>query len=316
MSCYHPLLYIQSDCLSLDTGKPVGKIIPWIPPENRITEDHYRYIEVPCGKCIGCRLDYARTWATRMSLEASLYPPEEVFFITLTYDDAHLPIVAKNGTVSSTLVKRDVQLFMKSLREAIYPNRIRFFASGEYGDKTNRPHYHLIIFGLKLDDLSFYKKSQNFIYYNSPFIERIWSKGFVVVTLANYQTMNYTARYVVKKLRGADSSIYSLSGIMPPFALMSNRPGIGAGAYDPSYFDKSCIILPGGKSASIPRYFKKIFERLDPAAYSNYTQRNLIAAEISQSNILKYISSYDDYLNRCEFVKNSAINFLNSTKKL
>ena len=318
MSCYHPLLYNRSDLLNPETGKFQGYVSRWIPPEERIYDGHYTYIDIPCGKCIGCRLEYAQNWANRMSLEASLWPSDRIFFLTMTYDNMHLPVVVKDGVLSSTLVKRHVQLFMKRLRFHFAPDKIRFFCSGEYGDKTNRPHYHAIVFGLPLNDLVFYSRSAiGNNYYNSPTLDKLWDQGFVVVSQANWQTMNYTARYVVKKLRGFDAIAYKMSGIEPPFSLMSNRPGIGAGAYDPEMFSKSCIVLSNGRTASIPRYFKKILERSDPDMAKELSDLLLLRSDVRYNNLSKVLQTdYKSYLDAQEFVKNSAISFLNSTKSL
>ena len=114
------------------------------------------FIEIPCGKCIGCRLDYSRDWANRMMLEASYH--EQNYFITLTYDDLHVPKsyypCPETGEAlpSLTLSKRDVQLFLKRLRK-LTGQQFRYYLCGEYGSTTHRPHYHLIVFGLVLDDL-------------------------------------------------------------------------------------------------------------------------------------------------------------------
>ena len=100
-------------------------------------------IEVACGRCIGCRKEYARQWAMRCLHEASLF--DENSFVTLTYDDKHLP-------AGGTLVKRDVQLFLKRLRRKFSDRTIRYFFSGEYGGDTLRPHYHGCLFGFAFPD--------------------------------------------------------------------------------------------------------------------------------------------------------------------
>ena len=99
-------------------------------------------IQLPCGQCIGCRLERSRQWAIRCMHEKSLYSLSS--FLTLTYDDDHLP---PNGT----LVKRDFQLFMKRLRWEM-GDGIRFFACGEYGDGNLRPHYHALLFNVDFPD--------------------------------------------------------------------------------------------------------------------------------------------------------------------
>lgn len=100
-------------------------------------------LQVPCGKCIGCRLERSRQWAIRCMHEASLY--EDNCFITLTYNDDHLP---SNGSLDKT----HFQKFLKRLRKSIYPQKLRYYHCGEYGDEGGRPHYHAIIFGWSPSD--------------------------------------------------------------------------------------------------------------------------------------------------------------------
>ena len=92
---------------------------------------------VACGRCAPCRAGKVREWAHRIELEASLH--EVNCFLTLTYDDEHLP-------EGNTLEPSHLTLFIKRLRERFRPNAIRYFACGEYGDRSERPHYHLVVF--------------------------------------------------------------------------------------------------------------------------------------------------------------------------
>ena len=133
------------------------------------------YIEIPCGKCIGCRLEYSRQWANRMMLEAKYH--SQNWFVTLTYDDLHVPRSyygdpnSGEALPSLTLRKRDIQLFFKRLRKQTGQN-FRYYACGEYGENTHRPHYHFIVFGLELDDLQFLRRCENFNYYTSDTISK------------------------------------------------------------------------------------------------------------------------------------------------
>lgn len=316
MSCYHPLLYVPSTAVNSDTGKRRGTVISFIPLEARVPDQEY--IEIPCGKCIGCRLDYSRQWADRMALEAKQYADDELWFFTLTYDNEHLPMVVKNGNAAATLCKRDVQLFMKSLRKHFSEQKIRFFCSGEYGPKTNRPHYHMVLFGLRLDDLTFYKVGDSgFNYYNSKIIETLWKRGHVVISPANWQTMNYTARYVVKKLKGFERIVYEQAGIVPPFSLQSRKPGIAGDAFSREMFKHSCIILPNGRKASFPRYFKKLLEREDPDIFEEMRLFNLKRAEANE-HAASLFRNTDKMtaLRSAELAKEAASSFLMSKQKI
>lgn len=128
---------------------------------------------------------------------------EKNSFVTLTYSDEFLP---EDGSVSV----RHFQLFVKRLRKALFPIKIRYFGVGEYGEKTFRPHYHLIVFGA--DD---YEK-----------ISEAWPYGHVVVGFVSLDSLAYVAGYVTKKLTKKGDP--RLGGRHPEFSRMSLRPGIGA----------------------------------------------------------------------------------------
>lgn len=160
---------------------------------------------VPCGQCIGCRLDKSREWAARCMLEAKNYPKNSCWFVTFTYDDDHLPPYGRDIQVQDnngkkiwkhvdeevvndltgeikhppfrSVSKREHQLLMKRIRKH-YGNDIRFLMSGEYGSKSFRPHYHYILFGIQFDDLVFYKSNwRGDIMYNSDsLVKNVWSK--------------------------------------------------------------------------------------------------------------------------------------------
>uniref|UniRef100_A0AAU8B6Y6 Replication initiator protein n=1 Tax=Dulem virus 106 TaxID=3145583 RepID=A0AAU8B6Y6_9VIRU len=284
MACYHPLVGI-ADGINPGTGKTHYKILPY--NEKYFTDAYYKdkVVTIPCGQCVGCRLAYSREWANRCMMELEYH--DSAYFVTLTYNDDHLPRSyypdqeTGEALPSFTLNKRDCQLFMKRLRKAKPDDHIRFFLAGEYGDQTFRPHYHAIIFGLHLDDLVLYKKSpQGFLYYNSPCIQRAWSTvvtrensitplavpiGYAVVAEVTWETCAYTARYVMKKLKGADVEFYRKFNIEPPFTLMSRKPGIGRQWYDdhPGLYDYDFINLStkdGGRKFRPPKYFNRLYD--------------------------------------------------------
>lgn len=177
------------------------------------------FIEVPCGKCMECRLNYSKQWANRMMLEAQDH--ENNYFLTLTYDNEHLHF---NDLGIATLYKKDFQDFMKRLRRHFEPDVIRFFAAGEYGDHTFRPHYHAIIFGLNISDLDQFGYSSGFPVYISESISSIWKQGHVMIAPISWDTCAYTARYVVKKANHYTKDVYHASNVEPEFCLMSRRP--------------------------------------------------------------------------------------------
>ncbi|AYQ58137.1 putative VP4 [Microviridae sp.] len=258
---------------------------------------------IPCGQCIGCRMDYSREWADRIITEIPYH--ESAYFLTLTYDDAHLPINEyvdpETGVIGSiaTLVPQDVTLFVKRLRRyvdyhSLYnflpsgePDKLMYFFAGEYGSQTRRPHYHAIIFGLRLDDLKLYKQStQGNPYYNSEMLNRIWGKGYVVVADANWQSAAYVARYILKKQTGDNKEIYERFNYAPEFTRMSLKPAIGRqfalDHMDELFkYDSVPVSTPdGGRNIRPPKYFKKLMKDADPDAYERRQLDARKAAEV------------------------------------
>lgn len=163
-------------------------------------------LPLPCGQCMPCRINNRRVWTTRLTLES--YRHHASSFITLTYSDENLP-KTQNGL--PTLVKRDLQLFMKRLRFSVRPIEVRFFAVGEYGERTFRPHYHALLFGLGAE--------------SAQTINAAWSLGLVHIGSLTKDSCQYCAGYVTKKMTLASDP--RLEGRAPEFAIMSRKPGIG-----------------------------------------------------------------------------------------
>lgn len=276
MPCYKPLVFIK--CGLQSNGKQKMKICRSFSGNYEDYQNKNLYELVPCGQCIGCRLDYAKQWSERCSLEASLY--DENMFLTLTYNDLNCPI---------KLQKKDFQLFIKRLRNHFSDREIRFFGCGERGSHTGRPHYHIIIFNAKFNDLKYLKRSGENNLYTSPTLERLWPYGFSTVGEADYQSINYTARYVMKKIKGQETD---------EFLLMSRRPGIGW-----KYFEKNqdkikeldLIYFPfseGKKQTTLCRYYKNLIsseipdyfinkksDMIDKIRSKNYSDKQLYAVE-------------------------------------
>lgn len=278
---------------------------------------------VPCGKCINCRLAYSRRWADRIVLESMYH--EESWFVTLTYNDFFVPeskfIDDNTGEVIShlSLYKRDVQLFLKRLREMLdYP--IRFFCAGEYGSKTLRPHYHLIIFGLKLKNLN-YEDGKSDLYnprrgqsgydlFQSRLLERAWSKvlfdrvwpiGHVSVAPCNWQTAAYVARYVTKKLDCCSSDDYSRMNIQPPFSTCSRRPGLAYQYYldHPEFADKGKVFYStsdGSKQISYPSFFLDKLKVDDPEKYVIIKESRSASARRSWRSLNNMVDDLYKYL--------------------
>lgn len=274
MSCFKPLTGWYSKYKN-----PSGKRS--IVFNSREALDPYHSLSIPCGQCIGCRLEKSRQWAIRCSLESQLY--QNSYFLTLTYDDEHLP---KSGS----LVPDDLQKFLKRLRRYVeyhgFDKKIRFFACGEYGDNFLRPHYHAIIFNLEISDLKRFSTSfSGDIYYTSETINQIWKNGYVIIGEVTFESCAYVARYVTKKMTGSQADFY-YEGRQPEFVRMSRRPGIGSAwldQYKSDVYPHDYIVIRDGIKVKPPKYFDKLFESIAPD-------------EMSMIKSLRSVSGYESLL--------------------
>lgn len=187
------------------------------------------YCDIPCGKCLNCKLNYARRWSVRCRLEMEDCA-NKALFLTLTYSDEHLTF--ENGVV--VLNYSDFQNFMKRLRYYLGAESVRYFACGEYGPKTFRPHYHAILFGVDWCDFAPWRQwcdmshGHESITYISDKLNDIWKLGRVNVGFADMSAINYVARYVVKPVDFYEDYVFNPAAeIVPEKLLYSRRPGIG-----------------------------------------------------------------------------------------
>lgn len=248
MPCYSPLRGFRAKAKS-ESGK---RAIVF----NRADGFVDMPVEVPCGRCIGCRLEYARQWAIRCVHEASMH--KENSFVTLTYSEEFVPY-------GYTLVKKDFQDFMKRLRWHT-DKKIRFYACGEYGDDL-RPHYHACLFGYWPEDSKFLKLQENgHKLFTSKTLEGIWGKGFAPFGSVTFESAGYCARYICKKITGEkakesywrlDEKTGVLHQVAAEFALMSRRGGIGK-----SWIDKYGLevyahdsVIVNGREVLPPKYY-------------------------------------------------------------
>lgn len=222
-----------------------------------------RPVDIPCGQCIGCRIDRSRQWAIRCYHEASLY--EDNCFVTLTIDQEHMP---ENQSVDI----KHLQDFMKALRHKYYPNKIRFYACGEYGDTTNRAHYHLLLFNHDFPDKTKWGKTkQGHIRWRSAELEGLWDLGHSEIGTVTFQSAGYVARYILKKQKDAPHLFFvdkdgKTRQRNPEFTTMSRMPGIGKPWLDKFKTD----VFPGdfvvidGKKFRTPRYYDTAYETSNP----------------------------------------------------
>lgn len=222
-------------------------------------------IDIPCGQCLGCRLQRSRDWSIRCMHEAQLH--QDNCYVTLTYSDENLP-------ANKSLDYRDFQLFMKRLRRyALQPTR--FYMCGEYGTQNHRPHYHACLFGFKPDDLVSHKKNQNGdVLYRSAILDKLWGKNDpdgapTLVGEVTRQSAGYCARYILQKVTG-DLAEAHYQGRVPEFNQMSLRPGIGAGwlkRFRSDFFPCDYVVDDGHKDR-VPKYYDKLNGRFSPEQFA------------------------------------------------
>lgn len=202
---------------------------------------------VPCGKCPACLMRRAESWAFRLKMEAKQSPAK---FLTMTYSDEFVPI-SPNGL--QTLRKEDYQKFFKRLRKQ-NNGKLRYYLCGEYGGRTQRPHYHCILFGLdgRLG--------------NNPLrLENVWKVGRIHIGDVGLASIRYVSGYILKA--GLDSSVEG-DDRLAEFSSMSKNIGL-------SYLTErmieyhvenmlNVVVRPGGHLMSLPRYYSdRIFSKRD-----------------------------------------------------
>lgn len=320
MSCTHPLKGFPT-AVDPRSGKMQYKIVsydtdniqrgksdsPWLPSEwkamqypvlqNNMVQMSNKYIDVPCGKCIECRLAYSREWANRCMME--LQGHDEAWFVTLTYDPDHVPISyfpdPKTGEAVPimTLRKRDLQLFFKRLRKHFPDGQIRFYGSGEYGSSTQRPHYHAIIYGLHLDDLCVHKYNElGQPVFVSDWLQRVWGLGFVTVGEVTWNSCAYVARYIMKKHKGKDADFYEKFNLTPEFTQMSRKPGIARDFYEAhknemyTYDAINLSLADGGKKIRPAKYFDRLYDIEEPEIMENLKKNRRKSAELHEKAVL------------------------------
>lgn len=223
-------------------------------------------VSVPCGRCVGCRLERSRQWAVRCVQESLCH--EENCFITLTYRDDNLP-------PGGTLVKSDFQLFMKRLRKRFNDRQIRFFHCGEYGKKLSRPHYHAILFGFDFPDKAYYATKGGNKLYTSAILSggshALWPHGYAVIGEATFDSAAYVARYCLKKVNGKDAEAH-YQGKVAEYVTMSRGGrkkgpgGIGAEFYRrfrSDVYPRGYTVVRGIKMAP-PKFYDGMYEADEP----------------------------------------------------
>ena len=227
----------------------------------------YPVIRINCNWCIGCKLRRTHETAVRCVHEASCY--EDNCFLTLTYDDEHLP--------SDGSLKKDHYVnFLKRLRKRFPDRKIRYLGCGEYGDKLGRPHFHFIIFNCDFHDKKVHKLVKGVPLYTSDNLSKIWTFGFAVIGAVTFESAAYVARYCFKKVCGP-SAVDHYGGREPEFSTRSLKPGLGEQwfrKYWRNVYDSDSVISRGHHMKP-PAYYDLLLSREDPELFEQIkAQRN------------------------------------------
>jgi len=273
MPCYHPLSAYQ--CAD---GSIVFQERRWF--------NTVKTLSLPCGQCIGCRLERSRQWAMRCMHEAQLH--ENNCFITLTYDNTHLPS-------DGSLHYKDFQLFIKRLRKKFGP-RIRYYMAGEYGENFGRPHFHACIFGFDFHDKKLWKRSPSgSMLYRSQDLEILWPFGYSSIGDVNFESAAYVARYIMKKVTGHNSKAHyteanpetgEITTRKPEFNKMSLKPGIGYDwykKYKTDVYPHDYVIIKG-KKVKPPKFYDKKYKSDYPYEFDEILYKREINGKLNSED--------------------------------
>ena len=253
MVCYHPIKLF-------DNGKhPSGKF-KYTTYRTESTVGIMPTV-VPCGKCIGCRMEKSRQWAVRCCHELRYH--KEACFLTLTYNSENIPD-------DYGLNKAHMTCFLKRLRKH-HPNvTIKYLQCGEYGSAKSRPHHHIILYGLNFkSDRKLYKKtSQNNILYTSETLTKIWGQGFALIGEVTLQSVQYVCRYTLKKKYGDEAKTH-YGKRTPEYITASNRPAIGRKFFEQYQTDMypHDYISFNGRKTKIPKYYDRLLQNVNEKLY-------------------------------------------------
>lgn len=270
-------------------------------PVSFYDQSGFDQLSVPCGRCAGCRLGRAQAWSIRCQHEAQLH--DENCFLTLTYDDEHLPEFG-------SLRYPDVQSFNRSLRKQVAPKRFSFLCAGEYGERTARPHYHMLLFGHRFDRLSdFSRAGVPGRLGESESVAKLWGHGSHFVGELTPQSASYVSQYCLKKVYGqASESFYDVvddstgevvGRRVPEFLRMSLRPAIGR-----RWFEKfGSDVLPRDVALSenvryhVPRYYEKLFADWNPLEMDEVQfHRHILSKERAMNRAIERRAAREEIL--------------------
>lgn len=251
-------------------------------------------LQVPCGRCVGCRLERSRQWAVRCVHEAQLHCHN--CFITLTYNDENLPS-------PPTLVLEHFQLFMKRLRKRFGKdqngNGIRFFHCGEYGEKKGRPHYHACLFNCDFPDKKLWTQQNGFNLYTSELLSELWGMGHAIIGDVTFESAAYVARYIMKKINVSERSndetkqrfedayerfnidTGEIITLKQEYITMSRRPGLASGWLEKFQTDvyPDDFVVINGRQCRPPRFYDERLRKALPLDYEEIMYKRHLEAQ-------------------------------------
>lgn len=288
-----------NDVDHLELRNDEWKASPFEAPAGAIVKN---WIPIPCGQCLGCRMDYSRHWADRLMLEYKMHDEDTCWFLTLTYADESLelgkhihyyadPETGEVSAKSLSLYKRDLQRFWKLLRYYHPDDELLYFAAGEYGSLNHRPHYHAIVFGLHLDPDKVKPdgvSKSGLPQWTCDDVSKAWIRTRKVVDRVGkrgkiyYKTISeplgkvwlgkvswnscaYVARYCTKKVGANSRDYYESFNIDPEFTVMSKCPAIGRSWFElhsDDYASGRPIFVPDGRDDSKRISSVRYFDKL------------------------------------------------------
>jgi len=271
MPCFHPLEGFRSRHVNTSGKRSIVFDV------SKSLFGRHSKVVLPCGQCVGCRLERSRQWAIRCMHEAQLHASN--CFITLTFNDKFLP---KDGSLDVVYFQK----FMKRLRKR-FGNGIRYFHCGEYGERYGRPHYHACIFGFDFPDKSFWKRSAGCRLYTSEILADLWSDpksgesyGYTSIGDVTFESAAYVARYIMKKVNGKRADLHYAIGVdedtgevltkKPEYTTMSRRPGIASDWFEKFSSDvfPSDEVIVRGKSMRPPKFYSSRYELANPESFA------------------------------------------------
>ena len=258
MSCYRPWTAYKA---------PDGSVSQKMKPDAET-------LRLPCGRCIGCRLERSKTWSLRCRHEASTWTHNA--FLTLTYDDDHIPW---HGSLCTQLPRRFIRYLRRNITGVeLAPGSddrrpIRYFGCGEYGSKRARAHYHILLFNVRFDDVQKYGRDT----YTSSLVSKLWPYGTHLIGNVTPASASYVAGYALKKVSAwekeqkysvADFETGEVVQRVPEFAMMSLKPPIGYYWYEKYKAELGAgYIVADGSQVAIPRLYRDKLAVHDPALH-------------------------------------------------